>query len=81
MNKIHTANKMKKVNSEPIHYHMLPLNKPHPCDKHGCSRETKYYFGYSFYCDDKAVSRFKGIAKKGQQEGFKLIEYLVQLEM
>jgi hypothetical protein len=24
------------VNSDPIHYHILPSNKPHPCDKYGC---------------------------------------------
>ncbi len=33
------------INSEPIHYHILPPNEPHPCDMYGCSREAKYHLG------------------------------------
>jgi hypothetical protein len=35
---------------EPIHYHILPPNQPHPCDKYGCPREAKYKLGNSHYC-------------------------------
>ncbi len=68
------------TNSEPIHYHILPPNEPHPCDRYGCSREAKYHLGNSYYCDDKAVSHFREIANKRHQEGFTLIEDLMQLE-
>lgn len=44
------------MQNEPIHYHILPPNEPHQCDKYGCSREAKYYLGISYYGDDKAVS-------------------------
>jgi hypothetical protein len=30
------------IQHEPIHYHILPPNEPHPCDKYGCPREAKY---------------------------------------
>jgi hypothetical protein len=69
------------LNSEPIHYHILPPNEPHPCDKYGCSREAKYHLGNSNYCDDKVVSHFREIANKCHQEGFMLIEDLVQLDV
>jgi P4 family phage/plasmid primase-like protien len=68
------------LNSEPIHYHILPPNEPHPCDWYGCSREAKYHLGESYYCDDKAVSHFREIADKCHQEGFMLIEDLRQLD-
>ena len=64
---------------EPIHYHILPPNQLHPCDKYGCPREAKYKLGNSYYCDDKAISHFKEIAKNCQEEGFELIEDLQQL--
>jgi hypothetical protein len=69
------------INNEPIHYHMLAPNEPHPCDRYGCSREAKYHLGESYYCDDKAVSHFREIANKCHQEGFMLIEDLVQLDV
>jgi hypothetical protein len=69
------------INNDPIHYHVLAPNEPHPCDKYGCSREAKYHFGNSYYCDDKAVSHFREIANKCHQEGFMLIEDLVQLDV
>ncbi len=59
---------------EPIHYHKLPPNEPHPCDKYGCPREAKYKLGNDYYCDDKAVSHFREIAKKCQEDGFELFE-------
>jgi hypothetical protein len=68
------------VNCEPIHYHILPPNEPHRCDRYGCSREAKYHLGESYYCDDKAMSHFREIANKCHQEGFVLIEDLIQLE-
>jgi len=54
----------------------LPSNEPHPCDKYGCPREAKYKFGNNYYCDDKAVSHFREVAKTCQEEGFELIEDL-----
>jgi P4 family phage/plasmid primase-like protien len=68
------------INNEPIHYHVLAPNQPHRCDKYGCSREAKYQLGDSFYCDDKAISHFREIANKCHQEGFMLIEDLMQLD-
>jgi P4 family phage/plasmid primase-like protien len=65
---------------EPIHYHILPPNEPHPCDKYGCPREAKYQLGNSYYCD-KTISHFKEIAKTCQEEGFELIEDLQQLDI
>ena len=65
------------VNSQQIHYRILPPNEPHPCDKYGCSREARYHLGESYYCDDKVVSHFREIANKCHQEGFMLIEDLV----
>ena len=59
---------------EPIHYHMLPPNEPHPCDKYGCPRKAKYQLGNSYFCDDKAVSHFREIAKNCQEESFELIK-------
>jgi len=59
---------------------MLPLNEPHPSHRYGCSREAKYHLGESYYCDDKAVSHFREVANKCHQEGFVLIEDLMQLE-
>jgi P4 family phage/plasmid primase-like protien len=59
---------------EPIHYHLLPPNEPHPCDKYGCPREAKYQLGNSYYCHDKAVSHFNEVANKCREEGFGLIE-------
>ena len=59
---------------EPIHYHILPPNEPHPCDKYGCAREAKYQLGEGHYCHDKAVSHFTEVANKCQKEGFQLIE-------
>jgi len=38
---------------EPIHYHILPSNEPHPCDKYGCPREAKYQLGNSHYATTK----------------------------
>ena len=69
------------LNNEPIHYHILAPNEPHPCDSYGCSREAKYNLGTSYYCDDKAVSHFKEIANKCHQEGFTLIEDWIQLDV
>ena len=69
------------IRKEPIHYHMLPPNEPHPCDKYGCPREAKYKLGNSYYCDDKAISHFREIAKNCQEEGFELIEDLQQIGM
>ncbi|HEX7482215.1 MAG TPA: hypothetical protein VF350_01945 [Candidatus Bathyarchaeia archaeon] len=69
------------LNNEPIHYHVLAPNEPHPCDRYGCSREAKYHLGESYYCDDKAVSHFREIANKCHQEGFALIEDLMQLDV
>ena len=66
------------LNNEPLNYYMLALNKPHPCDRYGCSREAKYHLGSSYYCDDKVVSHFREIANKCHQEGFMLIEDLRQ---
>jgi len=66
------------IQHEPIHYHILPPNEPHPCDKYGCPREAKYKLGSNHYCDDKLVSHFKEIAKTCQKEGFELIEDLQQ---
>jgi len=68
------------IQPEPIHYHILPSNEPHPCDKYGCAREAKYKLGNSYYCNDKAVSHFREVAKTCQDEGFELIEDLQQLE-
>ena len=69
------------IQQKPIQYHMLPLNEPHPCDKYGCPRESKYKLGNSYYCDDKAVSHFREISKTCQEEGFELIEDLQQLDI
>jgi hypothetical protein len=66
---------------EPIHYHILPPNQPHPCDKYGCPREAKYKLGNSYYCHDKAVSHFGEIAKTCQEEDFELIEDLQQRDV
>jgi hypothetical protein len=66
---------------EPIHYRILPPNEPHPCDKYGCPREAKYQLGNSYYCDGKAVSHFREIAKTCQEENFELIEDLQQLDI
>jgi P4 family phage/plasmid primase-like protien len=63
---------------DPIHYHMLPPNEPHPCNMYGCAREAKYKFGNNYYCDDKAISHFKELARKCREEGFELIEDLQQ---
>ncbi len=68
------------LNNKPIHYNILPPNEPHPCDRYGCSREVKYHLGTIYYCDDKAMSHFREIANKCHQEGFMLIEDLVQLD-
>jgi len=43
--------------------------------------KAKYHLGTSYYCDDKAVSHFKEIAENCQEEGFKLIEDVAQLEI
>ena len=59
---------------EPIHYHMLPPNEPHPCDKYGCPREAKYKLGNNYYCDDKAISHFREIANICREEDFELVE-------
>ncbi len=59
---------------EPIHYHILPPNEPHPCDKYGCAREAKYQLGRGYYCHDRSVSHFTEVAKTCQSEGFELIE-------
>ena len=59
---------------EPIHYHCLPPNEPHPCDKYGCAREARYQLGSGFYCHDRAVSHFSEVANKCHKEGFQLIE-------
>jgi hypothetical protein len=69
------------IPNEPIHYHILPPNDLHPCDKYGCQREAKYQFGDDCYCDDKAISHFREIVKTCQEEGFELIEDLQQLEI
>ena len=66
---------------EPIHYHILAPNEPHPCDKYGYPREAKYQLGNSYYCDDKAVSHFNEIARTCQKEGFELIEDMQQLDI
>jgi hypothetical protein len=62
------------IRKEPIHYRLLPPNEPHPCDKYGCPREAKYKLGNSYYCDDKAISHFREIAKNCQEESFELIK-------
>jgi hypothetical protein len=62
-------------------YHILPPNEPLPCDKYGCPREAKYKLGNNYYCDDKAVSHFREIAKTCQKEGFELIEDMRQLDI
>ena len=59
---------------EPIHYHCLPPNEPHPCDKYGCAREAKFQLGDGYYCHDNAVSHFAEVANKCRKEGFELIE-------
>jgi hypothetical protein len=59
---------------ELIHYHILPPNEPHSCEKYGCPGEAKYKLGNSYYFDHKTISHFKEIAKKCQEEGFELIE-------
>lgn len=66
------------ISHELIHYHMLPPNELHPCDKYGCPREAQYQLGNSYCCDDKAVSHFRDDAKTCQDEGFELIEDLQQ---
>jgi len=63
---------------EPIHYHILLPNEPHPCDKYGCPREAKYKLGNSYYCDDRAISHFREIANTCREEGFELIEDMQQ---
>jgi P4 family phage/plasmid primase-like protien len=65
---------------EPIHYHMLPSNGPHPCDKYGCPREAKYQLGNSYYCHDKIISHFREIEKTCLDEGFTLVEDLPSFE-
>ena len=62
------------IEHEPIHYHILPPNEPHPCDKYGCAREARYQLGSGYYCHDKAVSHFSEVANKCRKEGFQLIE-------
>ena len=62
------------IEPEPIHYHILPSNEPHPCDKYGCAREARYQLGNGYYCHDKAVSHFSEVANKCRKEGFELIE-------
>jgi hypothetical protein len=42
-------------------------------------RVAKYQLGTSYFCDDKTVSHFREIAKTFQDEGFELIEDLLQL--
>ena len=74
------ATKTVLIQQKPIHYHILPPNEPHPCDKYGCPREAKYKLGNSYYCDDKTISHFKEIAKTCKDEGFELIEDLQQLD-
>jgi hypothetical protein len=74
------ATKRMLIQPEPIHYHKLPSNEPHPCDKYGCPREAKYKLGNNF-CYDKVVSHFREIAKTCQEEGFELIEDLEQLDV
>ena len=75
------ATKSMLIQPEPIHHHILPPNEPHPCDKLGCPREAKYQLANSYYCDDKAVSHFREIAKNCQEENFELIEDLQQLDI
>jgi hypothetical protein len=64
------------IQHEPIHYHILPPNEPHPCDMYECPREAKYKLGTKHYCDDKMVSHFREVAEKCQIEGFELIKDL-----
>ena len=68
------------IQHSPIHYHLLPPNEPHRCDKYNCPREAKYQLGDGYYCNDKAVSHFREVAKTCQAEGFELIEDLQQLD-
>ena len=70
-----------KIPHEPLHYHMLPPNEPHPCDKFECPREAKYKLGNSHYCHDKTISYFREIVKTCQDEGFELIEDLQQRDI
>jgi hypothetical protein len=62
------------IPQEPVHFHVLPPNEPHPCDKYGCAREAKYQLGNGYYCHDKAVSHFTEVANTCQSEGFELVE-------
>ena len=64
------------IQPEPIHYHILPTNEPHPRDKMDNPRDAKYKLGNSHYCHDEAVSHFREVTKTCQDEGFELIEDL-----
>ena len=73
-NEVSGASTETLIPHEPIYYHILPPNEPHPCDKYGCPMEAKCKLGNSYYCHEKAVSHFREIAKICQDEGFELIE-------
>jgi hypothetical protein len=65
---------------EPVHFHVLPPNEPHPCDKYGCAREAKYQLGRGYYCHDRAVSHFTEVSNTCRSEGFELIEDFQQFD-
>jgi len=66
------------IEHEPIHYRILPPNEVYPCDRYGCAREAKYQLGSSYFCNDRAISHFREVAKTCQDEGFELTEDLQQ---
>ncbi len=72
---------MPLIQHEPIHYHILPPNEPHPCDMYGCPREAKYKLGISYFCHDKAISHFSEVAEKCSKEGFEVVEDFRQLDI
>ena len=69
------------IRHEPIHYHILPPNELHPCDKYGCAREAKYQLGGGYYCHDPATSHFREVAKTCQDEGFEVVEDVQTLDV
>jgi hypothetical protein len=44
----------------------------------GAQEKQKYQLGNLYYCNDKAISHFREIAKNCQKEGFDVIEDLQQ---
>jgi len=62
------------IQTEPIHYHQLPPNEPHPCDKYGCACEASYQLGNSYFCDGEQSSHFKEVTKTCREQGFIVLE-------